>query len=169
MGHFELKEMQLLRSIGADVTVDYKKSQEEIVGEIQRITGGQLFHAFDAVSVNNSLLASILDALPAPLEGVQRLYTTTYDWDPLLTSTPTSPLEVYPIQLGPIGRPEATELNTRLNEIIPTLYKLLDTGKLKASEFSVEGEGIEGILKAWEVQKTGVKGSTKVVIKVSNE
>lgn len=159
----------MLRSIGADVTVDYKKSEQEIVGEIERITGGQLFHAFDAVSVNNKLLTSIYAALPTPLEGKQRLYTTTNTWEPLPSSTSTNPIEALPIMLGPIGRVEATELNKRLSEFIPVLYKLLESGKVKASEYSVEGEGIEGILKAWEVQKSGVKGSTKVVVRIAEE
>jgi hypothetical protein len=49
------------------------------------------------------------------------------------------------------------------------LFKLLESEKIKVSEYSVEGEGIEGILKAWDVQKSGVKGSVKVVVKVSEE
>lgn len=134
-----------------------------------RVTGGQLSHAFDAVSVNNRLLTSIYAALPTPLKGQKRLYVTTNTWDPLPLSTSTNPFEALPIMLGPIGRVEATELNQRLSELIPVLYKLLESGKVKASEYSVEGGGIEGILKAWEVQKSGVKGSTKVIVKVAHE
>lgn len=126
-------------------------------------------HACDAVSVNNKLLAAIFAALPTPSEGQKRLYTTTNTWEPLPTSTAANPFDTFPIQLGPIGRPEAVELNNRLNEFIPVLYKLLESGKLKTSDCSVEGEGIEGILGAWDVQKSGVKGSTKVVVKVADE
>lgn len=118
----------------------------------------------DAVSVNNKLVSAIYAALPP--SATTRLYTTTNDWDPL----PEAALgfKSTPILLGPVGRPSAVDLNKRLNEFIPVIFKLLEDGKLKAGEYSVEGEGIEGIVKAWEVQKSGKLGSTKVVVKVAD-
>ena len=56
-----------------------------------------------------------------------------------------------------------------VNSYIAVVFKLLEAGKLKTSEYTVEGEGVEGILKAWEVQKSGVKGSVKVIVKVADE
>ncbi|KAH7371710.1 chaperonin 10-like protein [Pyrenochaeta sp. MPI-SDFR-AT-0127] len=163
------KSFDLLRSIGADVTVDYKLTSTEIVGQIHRITGGELNYAFDAVSVNNALLTELYAELARPPHANTRFYTTTNDFDALPTSTPSNPFTANSIQLGPIGKPEATELNAQLNSYIPVLYKLLESGALKTSEYSVEGEGFEGILKAWDVQKSGVKGSVKVVAKVADE
>jgi hypothetical protein len=95
----------------------------------------------------------------------RRFYATTNDWDPL----PNASLGFtsYSIALGLIGRPEAVELNKRVKDFIPVVYKLLESGQLKTSEYTVEGEGIEGILEAWEVQKSGKAGSTKVVAKVA--
>lgn len=119
--------------------------------------------AFDAVSINNALVSAVFASIPT---SSPRLYTTTNDWDPLPESslgfTSSS------ILLGPIGRPDADKLNQRLNEFVPVIYKLLEAGKLKVGEYSVEGEGIEGLLKAWDVQKSGKMGSTKVVVKVAD-
>lgn len=147
--------------------MDYKKPKQEIIDEVKSITGGRLSLAFDAVSVNNSLLVALFGALASASEGTTRLYTTTNDWDPIPVSTAANSFEVHLIQLGPIGRPEAKDLNKRLGEIVPVVYELFSNGKLKPSELSVEGEGIEAIPKAWEIQKSGTKGSTKVVVKVA--
>lgn len=138
-----------------------------MVEDVKTITGGRLSLAFDAVSVNNSLLTAIFGALAATSEGIKRRYTTTNDWDPLPAPTPSNSFEVTPIQLGPIGRPEAKDLNMKLEEIISVVYELISDGKLKPNEISVEGEGIEAIPEAWELQKAGSKGSTKIVVKVA--
>lgn len=116
--------------------------------------------------MNNGLASAIFKSLAPTSPATARLYTTTNDWEPL----PDASLGFTsnPILLGPIGRPGAVEPNKRLNEFIPIAYKLLESGKLKAGEYSVEGEGVEGILKAWDVQKSGKMGSTKVVVKVAD-
>jgi hypothetical protein len=150
---------KLLRSLGATETVDYNKPAVEIVEEL---SGLNIAYAFDAVSVNNDLLSSVYSST----NTVSRRYTTTNTWEPL--PSPPSTI-VKAIQLGPIGQPDAVELNDKLKAIIPVVYKLLEKGAIKPSEYVVEGKGIEGIMKAWEVQKSGAKGSTKVVVKVSSE
>ncbi|KAH8719225.1 chaperonin 10-like protein [Phaeosphaeriaceae sp. PMI808] len=162
------KSFELLRSIGASATIDYKNSGEEIVEKVQSITNGSLNYALDAVSVNNGLLSSIYDALAPSTSGL-RHYTTTNTWDPLSFASESSVSVVDPIQLGPIGQPDAVDTNNSLKTIIPALYKLLESGAIKPSMISIEGEGIEGILKAWDVQKSGVKGSTKVLVHISGE
>lgn len=146
--------------------MDYKKSKQEIVDEVNKITGGNLYCAFDATSSNNSVMAAICAALPGVTKDKPCLYTTTNDWDP----TPGSPVQSEVISLGQLGRDGAVkDLNNHLKKIIPVLYKLLKQETLKVSQYTVEGEGFEGILKAWDVQKSGVKGSTKVVAKVADE
>jgi len=158
-----LTTSQLLKSFGADATIDYNKSESEIIEEVKIITNGTLNRIFDAVSVNNAIATSIFTSIPSP---GKRFYATTNDWDP----RPDASLgfDTYGIALGAIGRPEAVELNKRIKEFIPVVYKLLESGKLKTSEYRVEGEGVEGILEAWEVQKSGKAGSTKVVAKVAD-
>jgi hypothetical protein len=155
----------LLKSLGASETLDYKRSTDELVQEVKRITNGHLAYALDAVSVNNDLLTAVYTALAPTTSGARR-YVTTNSWTPLPEVSNTT---AKAIQLGPIGQPDAVELNGFLKQMIPVLYELLEQGAIKPSAYSVEGEGIEGIVKAWEVQKSGVKGSTKVVVKVADE
>ena len=155
----------MVRSIGADAAVDYKLSTEDIIDQIKEITDGELGLAFDAVSVNNDPVAKMFTAIPS--SSTQRLFTTTNDWDPV----PEASLGFVtkPIALGPIGRPESVELNQKINAWIPVIYRLLDSGKLKPGDYSVQGNGVEGILNAWEVQKSGKLGNKKVVVQVADE
>lgn len=135
------------------------------MAEIKRITGDQLKKVYDAVAMNNGLVSQLYAAIPSS-EGVERVFVTTNDWDPL----PDTALgfRSAAILLAPIGKPTATELNERLGKYIPVVFKLLEGGKLTVGEYVVEGEGIEGIPKAWEVMKGGKAGSRKVVIKVAD-
>ncbi|KAH7082483.1 chaperonin 10-like protein [Paraphoma chrysanthemicola] len=156
---------ELLKNIGASATVDYKQSTDAIVEEVKRVTNGNLAYAFDAVGKNNDVLTAVYTALQDTTPG-PRHYVTTDDWAPLPVLANTT---AGGIQLGPIGQPSATKLNVFLQKVIPVLFKLLEQETIKPSAYSVEGAGIEGVLKAWEVQKSGVKGSTKVVVKIADE
>ncbi|KAH7070778.1 chaperonin 10-like protein [Paraphoma chrysanthemicola] len=155
---------ELLKNVGASATIDYKQSTDAIVEEVKRVTDGKLAYAFDAVSANNDVLTAVYTALQDTTPGPRRYATTGWGALPELASTTAGG-----IQLGPIGQPIAPELNALLKKVIPVLFKLLELEIIKPSAYSVEGEGIEGILKAWEVQKSGAKGSTKVVVKIADE
>ncbi|KAF2680421.1 GroES-like protein [Lentithecium fluviatile CBS 122367] len=158
------KSFELLSQIGADATIDYSKPEAEVISEIKAITNGNLNLAFDAVSVNNNIVAMLFPSLPTT--SSTRLYATTNDWDPL----PDASLgfKSMGIELGPIGRPDAKALNERIHKYIPVVYKLLESGKLKVGEYIEEGSGVEGILKAWEMFNSGKAGSKKVVVKIAD-
>ncbi|KAF2001804.1 GroES-like protein [Amniculicola lignicola CBS 123094] len=157
------KSFELLKSIGADATVDYKLPEAEVISQLKSVTGGNLPLIFDAVSANNALASSIFAALAESTPG-ERYYTTTNDGEPLPEAQGFTPV---PITLGPIGRPDAAELNKQLKEFIAVIVKLIEAEKLQMPAFSVQGHGIEGILKAWEVQISGKLGSTKVLVEVA--
>lgn len=115
--------------------------------------------------MNNALATSIFAATASTSSG-SRLYTTTNDWDPAPDAAGFTSTR---LAVGPIGRPDAVELNKRLSEFIAVIYKLIEKETVKVGEYTVEGEGIESILNAWEVQKSGKAGSSKVLVKVSDE
>ena len=135
------------------------------MSELKTATSGKLNLIMDAVSVNNTLATAIFKAFTGTTTG-ERLYTTTHDWEPLPAASDGFISD--PIKLGPIGRPDAVGLNRRLNEFIPVVVKLIESGKMKLGEYTVEGDGIEGIKGAWDVQKSGVKGSSKVLVKIAD-
>ena len=153
--------------------VSYALAQGEVIAQIVGITGAGLECVFDAVGMNGEIVPPLLDAIErsaaaAGMQGKSKLvFTTTNAYTPLPAA---ENLVAKAIQLGPIGQPdpEASALNDALTGYIPMLYKLLESGKVGVGSFQVEGEGIEGILNAWEVQKSGnVAG--KVVVKVAKE
>ncbi|KAF1935556.1 GroES-like protein, partial [Clathrospora elynae] len=138
----------LVESLGADATISSALPHPSVVSSIQRIIAtDSLIYAFDATSMNNTLISSLFSSLPppphpplpsSPSSASPRLYTTTNSWDPLPQSSKTThPFIATPIQLGPIGRPEAVALNGNLRRYIPVLYQLLESGKLVAGQYSI--------------------------------
>jgi hypothetical protein len=71
---------------------------------------------------------------------------------------------VKPVQLGPIGQPDAVELNDKLKKIIPMVCGLLEESLIKPRKHTVEGDS-----KVWEVQTSGKSSGTKTVVKVGGE
>lgn len=80
-----------------------------------------------------------------------------------------SPFQASMILLGDIGQPEAVELNNDLRKFIPSVYALFEKGLLIPNAYREEGQGIEGILKAWELQKKGSTGGVKIVAKIAGD
>ena len=74
-------------------------------------------------------------------------------------------VKIYKIALGPVGRPEASQLNNDLeHRFIPTIVQLLKSGKLVPNEYqTVGGVGIESALDAFARQQSGQAGSKVVV------
>jgi hypothetical protein len=72
--------------------------------------------------------------------------------------------------LGPIGRPDAVELNAEIAGFLPLLADLLDQGKLLPAEYvTVGGTGVESVPEAYEFQNSGKGGNKKVVVKIQDE
>ena len=69
------KSAESLKSIGADATIDYKKTEEEQIAELLSITNGKPNRIFDAVAMNEGLVK----ALFPKVEGV-KYFSTTNDW-----------------------------------------------------------------------------------------
>jgi NADPH:quinone reductase-like Zn-dependent oxidoreductase len=69
------KSAESLKAIGADATIDYKKTEEEQITELLSITHGKPSRIFDAVAVNEGLVK----ALFLKVEG-EKHFSTTNDW-----------------------------------------------------------------------------------------
>ena len=75
-------------------------------------------------------------------------------------------MKVTEIELGPIGRDEAKELNDKLAAYIPVLLNLINSGKLKPNEYEVAGGGFGDLAKAVEHQQKGTSAGSKVLIEL---
>jgi NADPH:quinone reductase-like Zn-dependent oxidoreductase len=153
----------LLRDLGVRC-VSYALSAQEIIAEVAQVTDKRVKFVFDAVGSNNGLMPGLLEAVGG---RKQVFFTTTNAFEPLPTA---DGLSAKTIQLGPIGqpRPEASGLNDAISRYIPALYQLLKGGEVRAGPYQIAGNGMEGILEAWEI-KTSSKVAGKVVVKIADE
>jgi hypothetical protein len=155
----------MLKSLGAAQVVDYKLSQDEQISTITNAASGKLIRVFDAVASNHDFAASFFKTLPG--EG-EKYFSTTNDWTPLSPSD-FNGAHINPVELGPIGRPDATELNETLTKLIPLMYHLLESGAAKPAEYEIVGSGgFEGVAEAWAYQQTGEAGAKKVIVKLQD-
>ncbi len=152
-----------VKEIGA-VPFDYKQSVEDQVKAVVDITGGDVRRIYDAVAGNDPVLAKEL--FKASKSG-ERLFATTNDW------TGIEDFEggkTYLVQLGDVGRPEATALNDKIAKYIPVVLGLIESGKLVPAEYEVIGNGgLDDAVKAFHHQLSGAGGSRKVVVKIQDE
>jgi hypothetical protein len=73
------------------------------------------------------------------------------------------------IVLGPIGQPEAGELNAAIESYIPFLYESLANGKILPSEYSIPSTsqtGIDSVPEVLAYQAAGKGGNVKVVVEM---
>ncbi|KAF2621206.1 GroES-like protein [Macroventuria anomochaeta] len=156
--------------------ISYRLGQEDLISRVMIITHGKVRYVFDAVGLNHDLVGLLVDVVERHAEtdggaeakyAPQVAFTTTNAFAPLPIA---SNLTAKAIQLGPIGRPEpeAKTLNEALAGYIPVLYRLLDSGKVVVGPYRLEEQGVEGILGAWNVQKSG-KVAGKIVVKVTEK
>ncbi|EPS35239.1 hypothetical protein H072_11550 [Dactylellina haptotyla CBS 200.50] len=149
---------------GADETIDYKTPVEEQIAKIKAVTKGGLHRIYDSTSYNIAVVKQILEAIKD--EPGQKYFTSVNDWEDF------GPLpgdaKFYPISLGPLARPEATELNAHLTKFDEVIGPLVALGKLIPNEYTLVGPtGFESYIEAIEVQKKG--SNKKIIVKFQEE
>jgi NADPH:quinone reductase-like Zn-dependent oxidoreductase len=90
-----------IEKLGAE-WFSYKDSIEDQVAAVLSKTDGKVYKIFDAVASNNPLLAK---KIFGQVSGKEKYFTTTNDWSGI---TDFADAKTTCIELGPIGRPEAT-------------------------------------------------------------
>jgi hypothetical protein len=65
-----------MKSLGVDDIVDYKQSDEGVIKEVVKKTGGKMYRIFDATSQHN--MKSV--AMFKPIEGKDKWFAGTNDW-----------------------------------------------------------------------------------------
>lgn len=65
-----------MKKIGADATIDYKKSLEDQLKDFMAATGSKCSKIFDAAATGDSFAKSIFKEITKE----PKLYTTTNDW-----------------------------------------------------------------------------------------
>jgi len=89
----------------------------------------------------------------------------TDDWTPIEESDFNGAM-IYRIAFGPVGKPDAAQLNHDIASYIPLIVKLIEDGKVLVSEYEVVGQGFDEVDKAWQYQKSGKAGNKKVLVQL---
>lgn len=71
---------QSVKSLGADETIDYKKSEDEQLKDVSSITGGKFSKIYDTVAKSSELALKMLKELS---QLGEKQYATTDDWSAL--------------------------------------------------------------------------------------
>lgn len=144
------------------IPFDYKKSIDEQVKEVMEITSGKVARIFDAVAADDPVLPRELFKVS---KSSHKFFSTTNDWAGIGDFEGG---KTHQVELGPVGRPEADDLNAKIASYIPVIVGLIQSGKLLPGEYEVIGEGgFDDAVKAYTHQRSGAGGSRKVVVRVS--
>jgi len=157
------RSAEVVKELGA-TPFDYKTSVDQQLEDVLKITSGKYSRIFDAVAADDPVLAKALfKASSAP----EKYFATTNDWAGIPDFEGG---KTYWTQFGPVGRPEAKELNTSIAKYIPIIVVLVEAGKLKPSDYELIGPGGFGdAVKAYHYQQSGAGGSRKVVVKIQDK
>lgn len=155
---------QLVKSMGADATINYRNDQATQLSEVSSITGGNFFGVFDTTA---SSAASALEFLEKASKSDNKIFSTVDDWSEI--DIPAS-IKAYRILLGSIGQSgERGEVITNdIVSFIPPLERLLEEGSLKPLAVQIAGTGFEAVPEAIKIQNAGSKGGKKVVVKLQD-
>lgn len=159
------RSAEAVKALGVE-SFDYKTSIQEQLDKALEVTAGKIAGIFDASASDDPVIAKELFKHEL-WKSDSKLFTTTNDWSGVGSWNGGTTHE---IKLGPIGRPDALELNDALEKYIPLLVKLVENGKIKPSEYEVIGEGgFEDIIAAYKHKAGGASGQRKIVVKVQDE
>ena len=68
----------MVKKLGADATIDYRKSEDDQLQDLKSITGGNFFGVYDTVAKSGSLATRALQDISTSTQ--KRFYATTDDW-----------------------------------------------------------------------------------------
>jgi NADPH:quinone reductase-like Zn-dependent oxidoreductase len=147
---------------------DYKKPVEEQVKDVMAATGGKFTRVFDAVASNDALARALFKELETHGKATgPKYFATTNDWSGIGDFEGGT---TYAVALGPVGRPEATELNARIGHFIPLMVGLIEQDKVSPSAYDIVGQGgLEDAIEAYKYQQKGAGGSNKVLVKIQDK
>jgi len=159
----------LVKSLGADATLNYRTPLENQIREIGTITGGRFSKAFDASAMATETALTALSTFSDP-DGEQKYFTTTNDWEPIESK---EGIQIEKVKLGDIGRDgdaEVDKINKDILRFIPQVEKLLESGALKPMEYDfIEGNDFDPVLKGLEAFQTRKSDGKKLVVRIAKE
>jgi len=160
----KLTNSQLVKSMGADATINYKLDQATQLSHVESITAGNFSGVLETTA---SSTASALDFLEKASKSGHKRFSTVDDWSQIDTPASITP---YRIKLGSIGQSgESAEATTKdLASYIPYLESYLEEGSIRPLGVLLAGTGFEAVPEAIKLQDAGGKAGKKIVVKLQD-
>lgn len=156
----KLTNSQLVKSMGADATVNYKLDQATQLSHVESITAGNFSGVLDTTA---SSAASALDFLEKASKSDHKRFATVDDWSKIDIPASITP---YRIKLGGIGQSgETAEATTRdIASYIPYLESYLEEGSIRPLGVLLAGTGFEAVPEAIKLQDAGGRAGKKLLL-----
>lgn len=68
----------MIQKLGADATIDYRKSEDDQLEDLKTITGGNFFGVYDTVAKSTGFASRALKEISTSTQ--KRYFATTNDW-----------------------------------------------------------------------------------------
>jgi NADPH:quinone reductase-like Zn-dependent oxidoreductase len=161
------RSADVVRDLDAAI-FDYKKPLDDQVKDVMAATGGNFTRVFDAVAGDAALPRALFKELNAQGKVTgQKYFATTNDWSGIGDFEGG---KTYLVRLGPVGRPDAKELNARIASFIPTIVGLIEQDHVSPSAYDIVGQGgMEDAIEAYKYHKAGAGGANKVLVKIQDK
>ncbi|MCJ1268451.1 hypothetical protein MMC22_008339 [Lobaria immixta] len=165
------KTASVIQKLGADATIDYRKSEDDQLEDLKTITGGNFFGVYDTVAKSTGFASRALKEISTSTQ--KRYFATTNDWSPIPHDDAFSSYQVALGMIGKSGKAIAAEpsINDDIAALIPVVAQLIADGHMKPNEIELFGTkegggggGFEAVGGAVAYQQKGATGGKVVVV-----
>ncbi|TGO32967.1 hypothetical protein BHYA_0276g00120 [Botrytis hyacinthi] len=157
---------ELVTSVGADATFDYKQSTETQLSEIEKITSGEFAGIFDASAASSAVGLAALNTKSTA--KTQKTFSTTNDWDEIDEQKDIKIHHVHLGQMGNFGEPLGDATNSIVEKLIPRLESLLWKGLLEPNEGEIVATGFGGVSFGVDLSTKNEIGGKKILVKLQD-
>ncbi|KAG8709048.1 hypothetical protein FRC09_000899 [Ceratobasidium sp. 395] len=168
------KNSELLKSLGADFTVDYRAS--DVVEKIQNATGNTLKFAFDTISEGESQFICVKSLAPAS-EGttpgkVVVVLAPNKEAVALRSDVVIQHTLIYTVFGRSFGYhpkaqfPASAEDHNHMASWMPKLTELVNAGKVKPNPVKLWPGGLEAVTEGFQYMREGKVSAAKIVYNV---
>ncbi|QRV87251.1 Zinc-binding dehydrogenase [Ceratobasidium sp. AG-Ba] len=162
------KNSELLKSLGADVVIDYKA--EDVVEQIQKATGNTLKYAHDTVSNATSQAICVKSLAPAPEGTSPGKVIVVLAPDKTAISLRSDVVVQFTLVYTSLGRafgwnpsaqfPASPEDRQGMVSWMPKLEQLVNSGKLKPNPVKLWPGGLEAVNEGLQYMREGKDTAT---------
>ncbi|KAG9127727.1 hypothetical protein FRC07_010339 [Ceratobasidium sp. 392] len=167
------KNSELLKSLGADATVDYRAS--DVVEQIQNATGNTLKFAFDTISEGESQFICVKSLAPAS-EGAPGKVVVVLAPNKEAIALRNDVVIQHTLIYTVFGRsfgyhpkaqfPASAEDHNHMAAWMPKLTELVNSGKVKPNPVKLWSGGLEAVKDGFQYMREGKVSAAKIVYNV---